>query len=160
MRLDCLGLAAAISVAACGNESTGVPSNAGGTSGNDCAGRAAPLLEGMVTISDGGHEFQIIDLNPDAPVLSQSEPGNIWTLRVTDAGGQAFSAAAMMVKTFMPDHDHAGPSALGIEQEPGLYVIEDLLLPMPAFYTVTVTASAGGSVQEVDYELCISAQTG
>jgi len=126
-----------------------------------CDGLGEALHPGLVRTSNGGFAFEILELIPETPILSQSRPGNSWRLRISDGAGAPATGAALSVRTLMPDHGHAGPPAVGIEQAPGVYAIEDLLLPMPALYSITVIAALPGTGQEaVDYSICISAETG
>ena len=161
MRLSGLTVLAAILSLGCSNDGPGNPAETEGDAAQ-CGGRGDPVYAGLVKSSSGGYSFEVLALEPETPIISQAEPGNTWTLAVADAAGEALSGASMTVSTFMPDHNHAGPSAVGIEQQPGVYLIEDLLLPMPALYAVTVKVRPAGASQDEDvsYSICISAQSG
>jgi hypothetical protein len=161
MRSSGLVLTAAILILGCSNDDPGNPAEGEGDAAI-CGGRGDPLEPGLVKSSSGGFRFEVLELAPPKPIVSQAEPGNSWKISVADAAGGALSGASMTVTTFMPDHKHPGPSNVGIEQEPGVYLIEDLLLPMPALYTVTVKVRPEDSAEDEDvsYSICVSALSG
>jgi YtkA-like len=156
-----LALPAAIFILGCSNDGPGNPAETEDDAAL-CGGRGDPVYAGLVKSSSGGYSFEVLELEPEPPIISQAEPGNTWTLAVADAAGEALSGASMTVSTFMSDHNHAGPSSVGIEQEPGVYLIEDLLLPMPALYAITVKVRPAGASEDEDvsYSICVSAQSG
>ena len=160
MRSRVCALAVAVLGVTCDGDGQGAGSGARNDASSSCDGRGEALHPGFVRISSGGYIFELVDLMPEAPVLSQSRPGNVWQLRISDPGGAPVEGAALSVRTFMPDHNHSGPSAVGIEQAPGAYLVEDLLLPMPALYSITLSASLPAGEETVDYSICVSAETG
>ena len=148
---------AALACSGCGNDSAGTPS---GDTQDECRGRAVTVQVGSSETSSGGYVFEILELDPDPPILSQSEPGNTWKLGLTDAAGTAVSDASIVVRSRMPDHNHDVPEAFGVQQAPGVYAIESLLLPMPAYYELTVEARVGDATEAVRFKLCITPRTG
>jgi hypothetical protein len=126
-----------------------------------CDTRAETLLPGLVKTSEGGYRFELLGLEPAMPVISTQAPGNVWHVHVTDASGAPVAAAVLNVATFMPDHNHSGPPAVGVAEAPGTYRIESLLFPMPAQYTVTFTLRpSGADAQSVQLMPCLGAQSG
>jgi hypothetical protein len=157
MRRACAFAMALHALACGGGDGQGAGSTeAHGDAAAGCNGRGETLYPGLVKLSASGYAFEIVELVPAAPTLVQSQPGNTWTVRIRDGEGAALEGAALNVQSFMPDHNHAGPPAVGVEHEPGVYTIENLLLPMPALYAITLLAGE----ERVVYSICISAQTG
>jgi hypothetical protein len=154
-------LPAATLILGCASDGPGNPDTTEGDAAM-CGGRGDPFHVGLVKTSSGGFSFEMLELVPAPPIISQAEPGNTWTIAVSDASGEPLTGASMMVNTFMPDHKHPGPSSVGIQQQPGVYRIEGLLLPMPALYEVSVTVRPAGASEDEDvsYSICISAQSG
>ena len=70
-------------------------------------------------------------------------------------------SGALNVTSYMPDHGHAGPPTLGVETEPGVYDVENLVFPMPAFYAVGFGLTLDANVKEsAAIYLCVEATSG
>lgn len=127
----------------------------------DCDGRAAPITAGVTVHSEGGYAFELSELSPSQPVQSDSPPGNHWTLTITDPNGAKVTGATLVVNEYMPDHDHPGSPAVGIESGDGRYDVSDLILSMPTLYALTfILTLADGQKQTASLMLCLEVASG
>lgn len=125
---------------------------------SDCASRAEGVSAGLSKPSMGGVAFTLTALAPAVPVQSAGAPGNTWTVSLADAQGAPVTGAVLQVSSYMPDHGHYAPTAVAVEQGGGVYEIDDLVLPMPGLYDITLTASlSSGSKESVALSLCMTA---
>jgi hypothetical protein len=132
----------------------------GGVSTSDCSTRADTLALGSSKTSTSGARFSLSSMQPSVPVQSPGPPGNSWSIEIHDPNGVPLSGA-LNVTTFMPDHGHAGPPTIGVESQPGLYAIDELVFPMPALYAVTFTLTeTGGDKASVAIAVCVEPSSG
>ncbi len=123
----------------------------------DCTTRAEGVTAGLAKTSTGGYAFTVTALAPSEPVQSEGAPGNTWTVSIADSSGAPVTGAVLQVSSYMPDHGHYAPTAVAIEKGAGVYEIDDLVLPMPGLYDITLGASlSSGSKESVALTLCMT----
>ena len=128
-----------------------------GVSDSTCSNRGESVSAGFRKVSAGGDAFVLTALDPAVPVQSAGPPGNHWTLAVSDSDGRPVSGGALLVTSYMPDHAHSGPPAVGVERAEGVYEVEDLVLTMPALYAITcILTLPSGARESVVVSLCMS----
>ncbi len=116
------------------------------------------MSAGLLRVSPSGYAFELTALEPSVPVQSAGPPGNDWTVTVTDPEGAPVLDGALVVTSYMPDHAHSGPPAVGVARGDGAFEIAPLILPMPALYSITLTLTLDSGAQEsVAVPLCMSA---
>ena len=158
-RLTALGLAAAVGLCGCSSAGGGDHDSkeSGVAPDPTCGARAEAVSAGLQKVSAGGYVFELTALEPALPVQSAAPPGNTWTESVTDPAGAPVTGGTLFVTSYMPDHTHSGPPAVGVEQGGGVYVVDGLVLPMPAFYAITSTLTLeSGAKESVAVSLCLS----
>lgn len=157
-----LAVVLALACIACSSshEESGEDDSTGGVSTGDCSTRADTLALGLSKRSTSGVLFSLSSIEPSVPVQSPGPPGNSWSIEIHDPKGVPLSGA-LNVTTFMPDHGHAGPPTIGVESQPGLYAIDELVFPMPALYAVTFTLTeTGGDMASVAIAVCVEPSSG
>ena len=83
--------------------------------------------------------------------------GTRWTVSIADPSGAPVTGAVLQVSSYMPDHGHYAPTAVAIEQGGGVYRIDDLILPMPGLYAITLALSlSSGEKESVALSLCMT----
>jgi len=158
-----LGVSIAAGVSGCASKSDAHESSDATASGassdsGDCAARAEPVSAGSTSVSAGGYAFELSALTPASPVQSAGPPGNDWMVTITDPEGAPVLDGALLVTSYMPDHGHSGPPAVGVARGAGNYEIAPLVLPMPALYAITLSLTlASGGKESVIIPLCMSA---
>lgn len=160
----CAGLLlAGVSVGASACSSNETPGPSPVPSYGDCEGRAEALSAGMSVASEQGYGFELSQLDPQIPVQSDSPPGNHWTVTVSDPSGAKVTGAALAVNSYMPDHGHSGPAAVGVEsiEGSGSYDVTELVFPMPTLFSVSfVLTLPGGEKQTATLMLCLETVSG
>lgn len=152
-------LAAALSSAACGDETnTGGGGSTGTTSAMGCSGdtRAMKYQAGMVAeAADRKVKISLVEATPAPPARGD----NSFTLDVTDGGGAAIEGAAIAVKAFMPDHGHGSSVAPSVSAgaESGRYQVSEVDLFMPGIWEITFTVTpSGGEADPVKLTFCVA----
>jgi MYXO-CTERM domain-containing protein len=157
-----LGVSLAATVLGCSSKSDAGEANQT-TSNNveadagDCTSRAEGVTQGLNKVSSGGYSFTLTALDPAQPVQSSGQPGNTWTISIADPSGAPVTGAVLQISSYMPDHGHYAPTAVAVEQGGGVYQVDDLVLPMPGLYAVTLSLSLTSSEKEsVALSLCMT----
>gem|GEM_PF-664486 len=156
-----LGASLAAALAGCSSKSEPTAGDQAATSGvstdgGDCTAAQGSVSAGLSQISKGGYNFTLTALAPSAPVQSVEPPGNTWTISLTDSSGAPVTGATIVETSVMPEHMHSTTPGAVIEQGGGTYELEDLLLPMPGLYSITLDFSpASGVTESVVFPLCM-----
>ncbi len=102
-----------------------------------------------------GLTVTLVDSDPGPPIMGT----NVWTIKITDAGGAPVSGAGITVLPWMPDHGH-GTSVKALVapgNSDGEYTISQVYLFMAGLWTVTLTITPPGSSTSypVVFSFCI-----
>ncbi len=148
---------------ACGSEGSETPHaepDAGGLTA-ECAGEGEPVRAGLIKTGVAGYTFEFLELEPAVPLQSSKAPGNVWSLAIRDSSG-APASGTLLVSGSMPLHNnHPVSTPVAIDAGPGIYTIEDLLLPMPGLYSIALSfTSEGGDKDSVIVMLCMDVKSG
>jgi hypothetical protein len=156
-----LGATLAAALAGCSSKAEPNSGNQATTSGvsadgGDCTADQGSVSAGLSQVSRGGYNFTLTALAPSAPVQSVEPPGNTWTISVMDPSGAPVTGATIVETSVMPQHMHSTTPGAVIEQGGGIYQLEDLVLPMPGLYSITLDFSpASGVTESVVFPLCM-----
>jgi hypothetical protein len=157
-----LGVSLAATVLGCSSQSDAgeqnqTTSNNVESDAGDCTTRAEGVTQGLSKVSSGGYSFTLTALVPAQPVQSSGQPGNTWTVSITDPSGAPVTGAVLQISSYMPDHGHYAPTAVAVEQGGGVYQVDDLVLPMPGLYAITLSlALTSGAKESVVLSLCMT----
>lgn len=125
-----------------------------GSSGAPCDGNGETYSAGMSKLGQAGKlSFTLLDSKPAPPGVGD----NVWTLGLADAGGASAAAANVVVKTWMPEHGHPGPTqAVVTEPEAGKYLLDPVTFNMPGLWEITIEAtSAAGEADSALFKFCV-----
>jgi hypothetical protein len=136
----------AIPLAACSSASKdgagtgGSGSGSGGSAGAslcDTDPRAETYAVGLSAMSTGGTmKVTFVDATPAPP----AESTNVWTMKITDAKGNAVDGATVTLKPWMPDMGHGSsvtPQIMAMGG--GIYQVTLVDLFMPGIWSNTFT---------------------
>jgi hypothetical protein len=157
-----LGLSFAATVLGCSSKSDAGEANQTTTNNvqadaGDCSARAEGVTLGLNKLSSNGYSFTLTALDPAQPVQSSGQPGNTWTISIADPTGSPVTGAVLQISSYMPDHGHYAPTAVAVEQGGGVYQVDDLVLPMPGLYDITLSLSLTSREKEsVALSLCMT----
>jgi hypothetical protein len=142
--------------AACTSSSPATPADAGAGEGSaiSCehdtrAMTYAPNLSASANVT----KVVLVDASPSPPARGT----NTWTIKVTDAQGNAIPGATVTAKPFMPDHGH-GSSVQPVvtANADGTFGVTPLYLFMPGLWQVTFTVKTASSSDDVVFSFCIA----
>lgn len=154
----------ALTATACPNESstgdttTTTTSTSSSTETAACASdpRVQVYAVGLsATSKDGAITIAFVDADPAPP----AKGNNTWTVKLTDAGGNPVTGAAIETTAYMPDHGHTSPiKPTATEQsDAGTYEVTPVSLFMPGVWEVTLTVTpASGTATDVTFTFCVA----
>lgn len=97
--------------------------------------RAMTYAPGLsVTSTSGSRKYVLLSANPSPPARGT----DTWTIKITDAAGQAQTGLSVSVLPFMPDHGHGtSVNASVTPNSDGTYKVDPLYFFMPGVWRVT-----------------------
>jgi len=82
---------------------------------------------------------------------------NTWTIKVTDAQGNAIPNATVTAKPFMPDHGHGSSVEPVVTANPdGTFAVTPLYLFMPGLWQITFTVKTATTSDDVVFSFCVA----
>jgi hypothetical protein len=151
--------ALASTVAACSSGSSS-GSTSSSNAGDDaavigCGGdkRAESYASGMGQMGKGSaFRFVLMDAVP-APETTGTE---VWTLKVTDAGGSPVTDATFPVmRPWMPLHGHGTATVTVTNNHDGTYTLDPMYLYMLGLWEIDMTAESGGKSDSTSFFFCL-----
>lgn len=116
--------------------------------------RAMTYAPGVVAVGKMGVLKGSLAVADPAPPLRGT---NTWSVKLTDAAGNAVTSPTVKVTPFMPDHGH-GTSivATATVQPDGTVALTPLYFFMPGLWRVTLDVTSSAGSDSIEFYFCVA----
>ena len=105
-----------------------------------------------VTSTSGSHKYVLLTSDPAPPARGN----DTWTIKITDAQGNALSGLSASVLPFMPDHGHGTSVNASITpNSDGTYTVTPLYFFMPGVWRISFSVPPNQMSDVGNFYFCV-----